>query len=185
MANNADNVSFGKPKVSGGFWYAPAGTTVPTDATTALDEAFKSVGYISEDGLTNGTETDTESVVAWGGDTVATTQTTFNDTFTLNLLETNVDALKLYFGADNVTDSGDGKITIKKNSKELPNFVAVAEIALTGGRVKRIVIPNARISDRSGDIVYTDGEAIQYPVTIVALPNTAGDTHVEYIAKAV
>ena len=51
MANNSSNVSFGKPKVTGGFYYAPAGTPVPTDATTALNNKFVSVGYISEDGL--------------------------------------------------------------------------------------------------------------------------------------
>ena len=42
MANNKDNVSTGKPKVGGAVFTAAAGSTLPTDATTALDEAFKS-----------------------------------------------------------------------------------------------------------------------------------------------
>lgn len=181
MANNSANVSFGKPMVTGGFYYAPAATTLPTDATSALDDAFVSVGYISEDGLTNTVETDTESITAWGGDQVASTQTSFAETFALNLLETDVNALKLYYGDANVTDTS-GKITIKQNSQELPEFVAVAEISLTGGRIKRIVIPRAKIADRSGDITYTDSDAIMYPITVTALPDENGNTHTEYIA---
>lgn len=183
MANNSSNVSFGKPKVTGGFYYAPAGTPVPTDATTALNNKFVSVGYISEDGLVNTVSTDKEEVKAWGGDVVATTQTSFSDTFAINLLETDVNSLKLYFGDGNVTADAGGKLTIKMNSAELPEVVGVAEIAMTGGRIKRIVIPHAKISDRSGDITYTDGDAISYPVNITALPDASGNTHVEYIAK--
>lgn len=183
MANNSSNVSFGKPNVAGGFYYAPAGTAVPTDATTALDKAFVSVGYISDDGLVNSVSTDTQDVNAWGGDKVASTQTTFGETFTINLLETSTEALKLYYGDGNVTQDADGKITVKQNSAVLPQFVGVAEISLTGGRVKRIVIPRAQISDRSGDISYTDSDAIMYPIQINALPDNDGNTHIEYIAS--
>ena len=54
----------GKPKVGGGIWTAPLGTTLPKDATTALDVAFKSLGYVSDDGLTNEITTDTEEIKA-------------------------------------------------------------------------------------------------------------------------
>ena len=50
---DAKNVTAAKPKVGGAVWRAPLGTTLPTDAKTALDKAFKSLGYISSDGLTN------------------------------------------------------------------------------------------------------------------------------------
>lgn len=180
MANNAQNVSFGKPKATGGIWIAPSGTTLPVNATATLDNDFKSLGYISEDGLVNAIETDTEEVKAWGGDTVLTGQTSFAEKFTFNMLETNVEALKFYYGADNVTDSGE--ITISVNSTELPEVVMVAEVVLTGGRVKRIVVPHAKLFDRSGEITYVDGEAIMYPVNILALPDVSGNTSKQYIA---
>ena len=47
------NVIVGKPKVGGAVWVAPVGTSLPTDATSVINTAFKSLGYISEDGVTN------------------------------------------------------------------------------------------------------------------------------------
>ena len=38
--SNAQNVTVGKPKVGGAVFRAPLGTELPTDATTALNEAF-------------------------------------------------------------------------------------------------------------------------------------------------
>lgn len=179
--NDASKVSFGKPKVGGAVFVAPAGTTLPTSATTALNVAFKGLGYVSEDGLVNSVEVDTENINAWGGDLVLVGQTTFMETFMVNLIETNAEALKVYYGEDNVTVVGDA-ITINQNSAMLPNVCVVFELVLTGGRIKRIVVPNAQIVDRSGEITYVDGEAIAYPALFQAYPDTNGNSHVEYIA---
>lgn len=182
--NNADNVSFGKPKSTGAVFVAPYGTPLPTNGHVALNAAFKGLGYVSEDGLVNSVETDTENVTAWGGDLVLVGQTTFTEMFTVNLIETNSEALKLYYGENNVVVEGNGSITVTQNSEMLPNISVVFELVLTGGRIKRIVVPNAQIADRSGEITYVDGEAITYPAVFVAYPDGNGDTHVEYIATA-
>ena len=50
---DAKNVSVGKPKKGGAIFRAPLGTTLPIDAKTELDEAFKALGYCGEDGLVN------------------------------------------------------------------------------------------------------------------------------------
>jgi len=179
--NDATKVSFGKPKATGAVFVAPAGTTLPTNATDALDAAFKGLGYVSEDGLVNSVETDTENVNAWGGDLVLVGMTNFAETFMVNLIETNAEALKVYYGEDNVTVDGDN-ITINQNSAQLPACIVVFELVLTGGRVKRIVVANAQLVDRSGEITYVDGEPIAYPVLFQAYPDTDGNTHTEYIA---
>jgi hypothetical protein len=178
---DAQNVSFGKPNAAGAVYVAPAGTAVPTDGTTALAAAFSNLGYVHEDGLVNGTETDTESVMAWGGQKVLEEQTNFSENFTFSLIETNVDTLKLYYGDDKVTEA-DGAITIQASAAPLEEKVVVFEIAMTGGRVKRIVVPRAKIADRSGEITYVDGEPIAYPINLVALPDDTQTTHTEYIA---
>lgn len=182
MAVDADNVSFGKPKATGAVYVAPAGTTVPTTAWESLDAAFKNMGYVSEDGLVNSVEADTENVNAWGGDLVLVGQTTFTEMFTVNLLETQAEALKVYYGEDNVVEEGDGSLTVTQTSEMLPNVVVVFDLVMTGGRIKRIVIANAQIADRSGEITYVDGEPITYPAQFVAYPDANGQTHVEYIA---
>lgn len=185
MANNdAKNVSFGKPKSSGAVYVAPFGTALPTTAFASLNAAFKNLGYVSEDGLVNGVETDVEDINAWGGDLVLTGQTTFKEMFTVNLIETNADALKVYYGESNVVVEGNGSITVTQSSDLLPNVSVVFEMVMTGGRIKRIVVPNAQIVDRSGEITYVDGEAIAYPAVFVAYPDANGDTHKEYIATA-
>ena len=99
--NSVSNVTTGKPKVGGAVFRAPADSTLPTDATTALDTAFKCLGYISEDGVTNAPSIESEEIKAWGGDTVANPQTGKTDTWQMSMIESlNVEVLKAYFGDD-------------------------------------------------------------------------------------
>lgn len=184
-ANNSENVSVGKPLATGSIFIAPKGTNVPTDATTELAEAFKNVGYISEDGVTNTIETDSEEIKAWGGDIVATPQTSRSETFQYTMIETNEVSLKHVFGDANVTVNAEtGAITIKHNGNERDENPIVIETLMSGGRVKRQVIPRGKVKE-IGDIVYKDDEAIGYETTIQALIDTEGNTAYEYIAKRV
>ena len=79
MANTVSNVTAGKPKIGGAVFRAALGSTLPTDATTALDAAFKSLGYCSEDGVTNSNSPDSTDIKAWGGDTVLNIQESKDD----------------------------------------------------------------------------------------------------------
>ena len=180
--NDSSNVSTGKPKVGGAIFVAPKGTAVPTDASTPLAGAFVNLGYVSEDGLTNTVATDTNDTNAWGGDTVLSEQTSYKETFSFGLIETKEASVAQYYGPENVEVDGSGNITIKHNGKTLPEQVAVIETVLSNGRVKRTVIEKAKMSDRSGDITYTDGDPVTYPIVWDAKPDANGDTAIDYIA---
>ena len=181
MANTATNVTAGKPKVGGAIYRAPIGTTLPTDATTALASAFVCLGYVSEDGLTNSNSPETEAIKAWGGDTVLQVLTSKEDTFQFTLIEAmNEDVLKLVYGASNVSGTLATGITINANASSPDANAFVIEMVYNNSHVKRVVIPNAFVSE-IGDITYTDGEAVGYETTIACTPDASGNTHYEYI----
>lgn len=180
MANNTANVSTGKPKTTGAIFVAPKGTELPTDASSELNVAFKCLGYISEDGLTNSMPRTNESVKDWGGNTVEDIQTEVEDKFKYKMLESlNEQVLKEVFGDSNVTVSGT-KISIKKNAKELEEHAYIVEMILKGNKAKRIVIPSGKIVEIE-DVTYVKNAATGYGVTISCHPDTDGNTHYEYI----
>lgn len=180
---SSSNVSAGKPKVTGAIFIAPVGTTLPTDSTTALNSAFVELGYASDAGVVNSESRETETIKAWGGDTVLKPFTGKEDTFKFTLIEAlNVNALKLVYGDSNVTGDLTNGISIKSAAEDLDYHSFVIEMVLNGA-VKRIVIPSAKVTE-VGDITYADGEAIGYDTTLSAVPDAAGGTHYEYI-KAV
>ena len=185
MATTATNVTVGKPKIGGAVHWAPLETALPTSATASLNAAFVDLGYVSEDGLTNNNSPESDTVKAWGGDTVLSLQTDRPDTFSLTLLEAmNEDVLKTVYGSSNVIKDGSGNLTIKATAEEMPSGVWVFDMILKGGRAKRIVVPNGTISEL-GDITYKDDEAVGYNITITDVPDTNGVYHYEYITADV
>lgn len=182
--STVNNVSAGKPKIGGAVAFGATSLTLPTDATTALATGFTNLGYISEDGLTNTQDRSSDDIKAWGGDIVLTLQTEKTDTFQFTLIESlSVDVLKAYYGDDNVTGTLASGITITANGDELPEKAWVIDMVMRGGALKRVVIPNGRVTT-TDEITYTDGEVVGYGVTVTAYPDSSGNTHYEYIKEA-
>lgn len=183
MKNNTANVTYGKPKVGGAIFTAPLGTTLPKDATTQLDAAYKCLGYASEDGVVNNMTIESESIKAWGGDTVLVVQTSKEETIGYTLIETlNTDVLKEVYGQSNVTGDLTTGITIKNNTKPLEEHVIVIDMILKGDVLKRIVIPQANVTE-IGEIAYRDTEATGFETTLTATPDLEGNTSYQYIIK--
>lgn len=184
MANNKANVSVGKPKIAGAIFRAPLGSTLPTTANATLDAAYKAMGYVSSDGLTNANSMSANNIKAWGGDTVLVSQTDKTDTLACTLIESlNSDVLAAVFGADNVSGTLTTGISVSVNAKAQEEAVWVVDMLLNGNTAKRIVVPCGVISALA-DIVYKDDTAIGYGVTISCLPDASGNTHYEYILAA-
>ena len=174
-------VTAGKPKVGGHIYRAPVGTTLPTDATTALDNAFIDMGYASEDGLTNANSPESTVIKAWGGTPVLTIQESKEDTFQLVFISAeNVEVQKMVYGNTNVTGTSFSTgVSVTANAKELEEASYVIETIARGNIAHRIVIPSAKPTE-IGEIVYSDTDALGYDVTLGCTADEAGNTHYEY-----
>lgn len=184
--NNAANVSVGKPKVGGSIKVAPIGTPLPTDAVSALDSAFENLGFISDAGVTNSNSAETESIKEWGGTTVLVTQTSKEDTFQYALIEAlNKVVLKHVYGDENVSGDLETGLTVIANNNQQEEHSIVIDMILQGGYLKRIVIPNGRVSSVD-TITYASNSAIAYNTTLFCAPDDSQyeATHYEYIQKA-
>lgn len=185
MANTALNVSTGKPRVTGGIYRAPVGTTLPSDATTTLSGSFTSLGYIAEGGVTKSTNLDSGEYRAWGGDIVLAYQSGKTYRFAFGMIEVlNPEVHKTIHGESNVTGTltGTNGIKITADGKDMPEWVYVIELILRDGAVSRIVIPDGKITE-VGDTVYEDSNAIVFPVTVTAQADSSGNSYYEYIKK--
>lgn len=176
---NAQNVFVAKPKAGGAVWSAPAGTTVPTNATDDLDPAFHSLGFISEDGIVNSEESDSEDIQAYGGRVVKTVNTSRKETFTLTPIETNEYVLAERYGRDNLTVGEKGNITVVHNAKSKPARVYVIETILEDDKIARDVIPFGRVTE-VGEKTYADGEAIAGEIVISCEEDEQGNTAYTY-----
>ena len=156
---------------TGGILAGPLGGTLPTDATTAVDSAYKPHGYVGEDGLSMTTNRSTEKIRAWGGDAVRVVQSEHDVTFSFTLLETNEVTAKAVFGDDNVTATG-GTLDIVVNSDTLPRKEWVFDMK-DGDKKVRVVVPMGQITE-VGDTQFVHTNATGWEVTLEAFPTEDG-----------
>lgn len=184
MTNTTSNVIAGAPLLTGAAFAAPKGTALPTDETTALNAAFNSLGYVSEDGLTEAMERSTENILDWGGRTVKVVQTEFASTITLTMIEgLNAEVLKAVYGDSQVTTTAATAVAGTKHavavtSDPLAHKSWVFEIKDGDARM-RLVVPDGQITE-TGEITYTQSSVVGYEVTITAFPDSSGNFIYKY-----
>ena len=165
MALVADNV---RVAVTGGVYVGAIGTATPANATAPVDAKLKDLGYISEDGVTQSIDSDTNEIKAWqNGDVVRVIQTSHKVTFQFTLIETNEEVLKLFYA-----DAAANGSLVKMTGAQSPHQTFVLDV-LDGKKVLRIVIPDGQVTER-GEVTYKNGEAVGYQVTVTAYPDSQG-----------
>lgn len=173
MALNTQDVIVG---LTGGVFYAPNGTALPTDATTPLGVGYDELGYISEDGVTEANDETTQKIRAWqNGDTVREVQTAHDLMYSFACLETNEAVLEAFYG-----NYAAGVVEI--NAAPGQRGVWVFQVT-DGDSDIRIVVPDGQVTDR-GDRQFVNGNAVQYPLTITCYPDSNYVGSLDQPAKA-
>lgn len=190
MTQTAANVIAGSPLVTGGILTAVKGTALPTSETTALNVAFKALGYAGENGLEpSGDATSLKDIVAWGGDIVASLVENKSITrFKATLIETmNSDVAKYVFGAANVTTTAavagtsGTKLAILDKGDDILIQPFVFDMKYQGKKA-RIVAPLAR-GNITQELAWTDSDLTGYEVEWTCLPDPSGVRVYRYYAN--
>lgn len=155
--------------VTGELYCGPTGTTAPTDTSTALNAAFKGLGYFDEDGVTESFERDTDDITAWqSATTVRTAVTSAKVTYQGKLIQTNKDVIEAALGATVTQSVPHGTYTINPGSTGGRKSWVFQVV--DGSAIKRIYIAEGEVTEL-GETNYQTGEAIGYDITVTAYTN--------------
>jgi hypothetical protein len=180
------NVAAAKPFAGGGVYYTSVLTTaLPTDATTALNAAFKPLGYVGEDGIRPARDTSVNKVKAFGGDVVAALLADESRSFEFDLLEVfSQDVNEFVYGTANVTTTaaivGTGtKVAVQDKGGKPVQCIFVFELK-HGAKRRRLVVP---IGDPTitNEAPYTDDGLTSYTVQVETLKNASGVRVYDYM----
>lgn len=164
-------------KTTGAINKAPLGTTVPTDARSALNSAFESGGYISEGGITVNVNRSTTTVKDWGLNSVRVATTDFGVTITGEFLQIDEFAAENLVGEDNVTVTAATQTAGKTISiglgPDLPEPGAFVFNMKDGNRAGRVVVPNGQVTE-IGSPNFVPGAGNVWPFTISCYDDGTG-----------
>lgn len=176
--NNQANVSSAKGVKGGYIFSAPVGTSLPTDIKTQLDQAFKCLGFISEDGYVESINEDDDDINDMNGDVMDSTNSKRVESAQLTFAEIKAATLKRQYGDANVTDEN-GLIAVKHNADSHDVFAYVLELVLKNGRRWRKVVPKGKSSELD-DLTIASSELCQRALTMKYLTDEQGNTCYDY-----
>lgn len=157
--------------------YAGAvGTTAPTDTSTSLNAAFKDLGFITEDGLTETREQETKDHYASGGVLIRTTRSKHKRSFKFACLESNQYVFPLVNpGSSQATNTG-----TTTRSVVVPEPLEKAWVLqqADGSYIRRIHIARGEVVEVA-EIKASDSEMVMFELTVNVYPSAAGVLYTE------
>jgi hypothetical protein len=159
---------------NGGVFIAPTGSTMPTDATSALDAAFGELGYISEDGVNFGMEQSRDPLNAWqSASPIRYLQSSREFMASFELMQWNEDTLLLAFNGGQFTDNLDGTWDFDLPLPEEDAEFAMVIEAIDGVYKSRFVFERVTMTEL-GEIPLQRGDSANFPVTVKVLTQANG-----------
>lgn len=171
------------PKVAGGVWFAPLGTTLPTDPTTPLASPFISLGRVEQNGVERTEDRPEGKQYDWGGNLIAILQDHFGLQLKYRLLQmVNSDVQAHAHGSSNVTvtpptTTAGNIITATINAKLLNTGVYVID-AYYGKMNGRLIMAYARPTSVAGP-KWSHKELAMFDITLEAFPDNNNNFAIE------
>lgn len=173
MALNAELARLG---VTGALYTGAVGVTAPTDMA-AWPAGMVDLGYISDDGITEARDENSESFTPWQSNAPIRVETTSSVvTFAATLWESNFNTISLYYrvGLEDMTQTGTGDdaiVSFAEKGKPKRDLRCFGIDVIDGTYHRRIFLPYAEVTER-GEITYKSDTLIGYQVTVTAYPGT-------------
>jgi hypothetical protein len=160
--------------LTGHLYTAPVGTEMPTDTQTEPPDPWVDLGYLTEDGVSMGVDTNKEDFTPWQSTSpcrsVVTEQT---NTWTFSLMQRNADTLRLAFGGGTVAAG-----TLEGEWIYRPPSMGLAEAAFI------LDVEDGVIKDRwcayrgnpalSGDVSFTKSDPTAFEIEVTLLDSVDG-----------
>ncbi|MFD4921141.1 phage tail protein [Streptomyces goshikiensis] len=163
---------------NGGGWVAPTGTTAPASPLLQPAAPWMPLGCISDDGLTQGFDEDSQEFTPWGLTSPLRTQITKSlRTFKLTAWETSrttVQSLQYRIPAASLAPVS-GLTSFAETASPVPDRRAFWFAIFDGNTSRGFYVPQGEISDRS-DVTHKADAMAGFEWTITAYPDSAGNT---------
>ncbi len=168
----ADNAIVG---ITGAVRLAPFGTTLPTDAVTALAAAYIDLGYISEEGVSLGVDDSVENKFAWQSATlIRSIRSSSVTSLNFAMIEQKGFNLEFWFPGSQVTEDTPGvAYSIDIVPPVTQKRVVVLDI-VDDTKSFRWAFGNAELVSR-GEIPISNQDLVMFPVTMNFYPDDNGN----------
>ncbi|APE21413.1 MULTISPECIES: hypothetical protein [Streptomyces] len=163
---------------NGGGWVAPLGTASPGDPQVQPLAPWLPLGALSDDGLVQGFEEDSQSFTPWGYTSpIRTTITSSIRTFAVTAWETGrttVQSLQYRIPVEEL-EPASGLTTFAETASPVPDRRAFWFVVLDGELQRGFYIPQGEITERS-DVTHKQDEVAGFQWTITSYPDESGNT---------
>ena len=164
---------------NGGAWVAPVGTAAPDSPLTHPLTPWTALGAISEDGLTNGWDEESQAFTPWGLTSPFRTQITQSvRTFGMTVWETSrksVMSLQYRIDEADFTPDLEGITRFAETASPVPDRRAFWFLVVDGDNYRGFYVPDGEISER-GDVEYKQDTMSGFEWTITTYPDASGNT---------
>lgn len=153
-------------------WFGATGTTMPTDAVTALNAGLKNSGLIAEDGVTLALSESSKKIKAYGSTVAQRTIITDQETtFQLKFLEVNTVSQAVFHRRPigSITPAavtGAFSVTTGVYSKQL--YAGVFDV-IDGNNHIRMACPSLEVTNHD-NLQFSNANEVAWGVTVTAYP---------------